>query len=67
MQIEPEAAKFAETYERGAPQVVSTTLVGDLETAVSAYLKVAINRAPAFLLEFSRGRRRAGAVLHHRP
>ena len=55
MQIEPEAAKFAETYERGAPQVVSTTLVGDLETAVSAYLKVAINRAPAFLLESVEG------------
>lgn len=55
MQIEPQAAAFAEAYERGEPQVVSTSLVGDLETAVSAYLKVAADRPPAFLLESVEG------------
>jgi anthranilate synthase component I len=41
MQIEPAAEKFAARYEAGEPQVVWTTLVADLETPVSAFLKVA--------------------------
>src|ERR1700733_2628922 len=41
MQIEPSAEKFAARYEAGEPQVVWTTLVADLETPVSAFLKVA--------------------------
>src|SRR5712691_3147085 len=41
MQIEPAAEVFAERYARGAPQVVWTTLVADLETPVSAFLKLA--------------------------
>ncbi|MGZ8389489.1 MAG: anthranilate synthase component I [Rhodoplanes sp.] len=55
MQIEPQAAAFAEAYQRGVAQVVSTTLVGDLETAVSAFIKVAADRPPAFLLESVEG------------
>ena len=55
MTIEPPAKGFAARYEQGAPQVVWTTLVGDLETPVSAFLKVASDRAPAFLLESVEG------------
>ena len=40
MQIEPSADEFAARYEAGAPQVVWTTLVADLETPVSAFLKI---------------------------
>lgn len=55
MQIEPRAEAFAGTYGRGAPQVVWTTLVADLETAVSAFIKVAGGRAMSFLLESVEG------------
>ena len=41
MQIEPSAAAFAARYAAGEPQVVWTTLVADLETPVSAFLKIA--------------------------
>src|SRR5260370_3440693 len=54
MQIEPAAETFAERYGAGDPQVVWTTLVADLETPVSAFLKVA-NRPLSFLLESVEG------------
>ena len=40
MQIEPAAAAFSARYAAGEPQVVWTTLVADLETPVSAFLKI---------------------------
>jgi anthranilate synthase component 1 len=40
MQIEPSASAFAARYAAGEPQVVWTTLVADLETPVSAFLKI---------------------------
>jgi anthranilate synthase component 1 len=55
MQIEPEAGAFAKSYARGEPQVVWTTLVADLETPVSAFLKIAGGRAMSFLLESVEG------------
>ncbi|MGB6320560.1 MAG: anthranilate synthase component I [Xanthobacteraceae bacterium] len=60
MHIEPSAQSFAARYAAGEPQVVWTTLVADLETPVSAYLKVAGARpegsAPmSFLLESVEG------------
>ena len=55
MQIEPSASAFAEHYARGEAQVVWTTLVADLETPVSAYLKIASGHPPAFLLELVEG------------
>ncbi|MGC2593208.1 MAG: anthranilate synthase component I [Xanthobacteraceae bacterium] len=60
MYIEPSAQPFAARYATGEPQVVWTTLVADLETPVSAYLKVAGARpegsAPmSFLLESVEG------------
>src|SRR5581483_5679084 len=65
MQIEPAAGEFAARYAAGSPQVVWTTLVADLETPVSAFLKVtaAAARGPrrkrtrpiSFLLESVEG------------
>ncbi|WP_339852624.1 anthranilate synthase component I [uncultured Nisaea sp.] len=55
MQVSPERAPFSRTYEDGAPQVVWTTLVADLETPVSAMMKLAERRANSFLLESVEG------------
>jgi anthranilate synthase component 1 len=55
MQIEPEAGAFAKGYARGEPQVAWTTLVADLETPVSAFLKIAAGRPRSFLLESVEG------------
>ena len=55
MQIEPQATAFAKTYARGKAQVVWTKLVADLETPVSAFLKIAGGRAMSFLLESVEG------------
>jgi anthranilate synthase component 1 len=55
MQIEPSAEFFADRYARGEPQVVWTTLVADLETPVSAFLKAAGGRPLSFLLESVEG------------
>jgi anthranilate synthase component 1 len=55
MQIEPPAVDFAKRYARGEPQVVWTTLVADLETPVSAFLKIAGGRPMSFLLESVEG------------
>ena len=42
-------------YDRGEPQVVWTTLVADLETPVSAFLKIAGGKPMSFLLESVEG------------
>jgi len=55
MRIEPTAEAFTQHYERGEPQVVWTTLVADLETPVSAFLKIAGGRPMSFLLESVEG------------
>jgi anthranilate synthase component I len=55
MQIEPTAEVFAQHYAKGTPQVVWTTLVADLETPVSAFLKVAGGKPMSFLLESVEG------------
>ncbi|HWK93793.1 MAG TPA: anthranilate synthase component I [Pseudolabrys sp.] len=55
MQIEPSENAFAERYNRGEPQVVWTTLVADLETPVSAFLKVGGGKPMSFLLESVEG------------
>ena len=46
---------FALRYGQGEAQVLSTTLVADLETPVSAFLKIAGDRPNAFLLESVEG------------
>jgi len=49
------ATAFAEAYEMGRPQVVARTLIADLETPVSAFLKIAHGRPYSFLFESVQG------------
>jgi anthranilate synthase component 1 len=52
----PDYEAFARTYMAGEAEVAVTTLVADLETPVSAYLKLARTRAGnMFLLESVEG------------
>ncbi|MFK8251176.1 anthranilate synthase component I [Ancylobacter terrae] len=46
---------FTAAYERGEAQVVSVTLIADLETPVSAFLKLANERPNSVLLESVEG------------
>jgi anthranilate synthase component 1 len=55
MDVLPAAGSFATRYDRGEPQLVWTTLVADLETPVSAYLKLSPGRTNSFLLESVEG------------
>jgi anthranilate synthase component I len=55
MAIEPEFAAFARAYDAGRPQAVYAKLIADLETPVSAYLKLGEGRDNAFLLESVQG------------
>ncbi len=55
MDVNPAFEAFQATYEAGRPQVVWTTLVADLETPVSAMLKLADGRPNSFLLESVEG------------
>jgi anthranilate synthase component 1 len=51
MDARPDHASFAAAYDAGKAQVVSASLVADLETPVSALLKLADGRPFSFLLE----------------
>ena len=55
MDAMPTLASFAERYDAGASQVVWTRLVADLETPVSAYLKLAADKPMCFLFELVEG------------
>jgi len=55
MQATPDFASFRQSYEAGKPQIVWTTLVADLETPVSAFLKLAEGRPYSFLFESVEG------------
>src|SRR5215475_7736425 len=55
MAILPDFAAFARAYELGRGQAVYTRLIADLETPVSAYLKLAQGRENAFLFESVQG------------
>jgi anthranilate synthase component I len=52
---EPDYTAFAAAYDAGSPQVVFIRLIDDLETPVSAYLKIAHGRPYAFLFESVEG------------
>ena len=52
---EPSLNSFAARYAQGKPQVVWTRLVADLETPVSAYLKLSDGRTMTSLLESVEG------------
>ena len=66
MIIEPAPEDFAARYDSGAPQVVWTTLVADLETPVSAFLKIARRRADELPARIGRRRRGARPLFDHR-
>src|SRR3984957_12642059 len=51
----PEFEPFAREYARGRPQILYTRLVADLETPVSAFLKLGEGRENAFLFESVQG------------
>ncbi len=53
--LEPSLDVFTAAYEAGRAQVVRTRLVADLETPVSAMLKIAEGRENAFLFESVEG------------
>jgi anthranilate synthase component I len=53
--LSPAFDTFAKNYDAGAAQVVWTRLIADLETPVSAYLKLAGKRPMSFLLESVEG------------
>ena len=55
MQVFPELEAFDDVYTKGEPQVVWTKVVADLETPVSAYLKLAGEEDNSFLLESVEG------------
>lgn len=54
--LSPSLAGFKPSYDKGVPQLVHTVLVGDLETPVSAFMKLrAAFKGHAFLLESVEG------------
>ena len=53
--IAPAFEEFQATYAAGQPVLISTTLIADLETPVSAMLKVAGSLPYSFLLESVEG------------
>ena len=55
MTPEPALEVFRAGFERGEAQVVSTRLIDDLETPVSAFLKVGAGRPYSFLFESVEG------------
>ncbi|WP_426030234.1 anthranilate synthase component I [Caulobacter sp. DWP3-1-3b2] len=55
MSLEPALDAFTAAYDAGRPQVVWTRLIDDLETPVSAYLKIGHGRPYAFLFESVEG------------
>jgi anthranilate synthase component I len=55
MNILPDFAAFSAVYGQGTPQVLHTRLVADLETPVSAFLKLANGRDNTIFLESVRG------------
>ena len=60
MQVAPGFDEFAERYAAGRAVLVWTSLVADLETPVSAMLKLADGRPMSFLLESVEGGERIG-------
>ena len=55
LEIAPDFAAFKAAYDAGLPQVAHLRLVDDLETPVSAYLKIGHGRPYAFLFESVEG------------
>ncbi len=54
-ELRPAFADFVKGYEAGKPQIVARALVADLDTPVSAWLKLGLGDPYAFLLESVQG------------
>jgi anthranilate synthase component 1 len=55
IEVAPDFERFQAAYDAGQPQVAHVKLVDDLETPVSAYLKIGHGRPYAFLFESVEG------------
>ncbi|MEH6402427.1 MAG: anthranilate synthase component I [Sneathiella sp.] len=55
MSIQPTFSDFSENFNQGKSQILWTTLVADLETPVSAMMKLAEGKSNSFLLESVEG------------
>ncbi|MDP7600238.1 MAG: chorismate-binding protein, partial [Rhodospirillales bacterium] len=55
MQVTPDFSGFEVNYQAGQTQIVSTILIADLETPVSAMMKLAKGQPNSFLLESVEG------------
>ncbi len=65
--ITPAYETFAATYDSGAAALLATRLVGDLETPVSAFLKLSVGRkGPRLPAGIGRRRRRARTLFDDR-
>ncbi|MEL7488679.1 MAG: chorismate-binding protein, partial [Pseudomonadota bacterium] len=60
MTVSPDFSAFEKRYDEGAAQILIQRFVSDLETPVSAYLKLAGRRRYAFLLESVEGGEQLG-------
>jgi len=68
-ELHPNFNDFATSYNKGQPQVVWMRLVNDLDTPVSAFLKLATEKPYAFLFESVQGGEQRGrySVLGYAP
>ncbi|PHR61503.1 MAG: anthranilate synthase component I [Robiginitomaculum sp.] len=60
MDVQPKLEAFQDVYASGRPQIVWTRLVNDLDTPVSAFLKLAENKPYSFLFESVQGGEQRG-------
>ncbi|HXI86197.1 MAG TPA: chorismate-binding protein, partial [Parvularculaceae bacterium] len=60
MSLSPAYSEFEEKYQAGEAQIVTRRIVSDLDTPVSAYLKLAGRRKNSFLLESVEGGEQLG-------
>ena len=69
MSLAPDFEAFAQVYRAGQPQVLFRRLVADLETPVSAFLKLGEGQENAFLLESVQGGETRGrySIIGFRP
>ncbi len=58
--IKPEFSAFEAAYNRGQPQLVYSRVVNDMDTPVSAFMKIGLGKPYAFLFESVQGGEQRG-------
>lgn len=58
--VQPTRAEFDRFYAKGQAQLVYTRIINDLDTPVSAYMKIALGKPYAFLFESVQGGEQRG-------